>query len=226
MLIDDLVVLDFETTGLSPGIGDRITEVALVRLCRNRIVDRFQSLANCGVRISPFITSYTGITQKMVDGAPPVQKVIREVIKFIGNTPVIAHVASFDQRFLGNECALLNFGATYRPFICSMRVSRRVYPNFPSHALGALAERLNITFPSAAHRAGADAEVTAKLMMRMGADLGSRYPGIAVDCELLRRIMRTPVARVARILVAHATAAAPSVSGRRGLRSNRARSAS
>lgn len=65
-----IVMLDFETTGLSPEAGDRITEVAALRIAEGRVVERFVSLVNCGVRIPPFIVEYTGITQKMVDGAP------------------------------------------------------------------------------------------------------------------------------------------------------------
>lgn len=51
MLRETLIVLDFETTGLSPHQGDRITEVAAVRLEGEKIVDRFESLVNCGVQV-------------------------------------------------------------------------------------------------------------------------------------------------------------------------------
>ena len=66
-----IVMLDFETTGLSPEGGDRITEVAALRIAGGQIVDRYVSLVNCGVRVPSFITQLTGITQAMVDGAPP-----------------------------------------------------------------------------------------------------------------------------------------------------------
>src|SRR5262245_20738308 len=64
MLTGDLVVLDFETTGLSPEEGDRITEVAAIRIRNDRIVERFESVANAGRRLSEFIIQLTGITQK------------------------------------------------------------------------------------------------------------------------------------------------------------------
>lgn len=200
MFIDDFVILDFETTGLSPAMGARITEVGAVRLHAGKIVDRFQSLANCGVPIPSFITDYTGITQQMVDRAPPVRRVIRSLLKFIGETPIVAHKASFDKSFLDSECAILRSPARYQAFICSMQVSRRVYPHFSSHALGALAQRLRIAFPSAAHRAGADAEVTAKVMIRMGHDLRTRYRGLVLDTQLLRGLMGIPIAGAAGIL--------------------------
>ena len=84
MLSDDLIVIDFETTGLSPESGDRITEVAAIRIRKDRIVDQFESLVNCGTRLSSFIIRFTGITQRMVDTAPPPSKVVRELVQFLG----------------------------------------------------------------------------------------------------------------------------------------------
>jgi DNA polymerase-3 subunit epsilon len=203
VLNGDLIVLDFETTGLSPLQGDRITEVAAIRVSQDRIVDQYQSLANCGVRVSAFITAYTGITQRMVDAAPPVRKVVRELLSFMGDTPVAAHNASFDQRFLDSECGHAGMTGQYQPFICSMRVSRRVYPELPSYRLESLARQLRVSYSSAAHRAGADAEVTAKIMIRLGRDLLDRHSNLTVDSQLLRRIMKMPVAgageRLARL---------------------------
>jgi DNA polymerase-3 subunit epsilon len=61
-----IAVIDFETTGISPAMGDRATEVAIVMMEGGRVVDRFQSLMNAGVRIPSFITQLTGITNAMV----------------------------------------------------------------------------------------------------------------------------------------------------------------
>ena len=66
-----VIVLDFETTGLSPQYGDRAIEIGAVLIENNRVIDRFQSLMNPGFRISSFIESYTGITNDMVAEAPP-----------------------------------------------------------------------------------------------------------------------------------------------------------
>ena len=65
-----IAVIDFETTGLSPAMGDRATEVAIVLVENGQIVDQFQSLMNAGVRLSSFITQFTGITNAMVTSAP------------------------------------------------------------------------------------------------------------------------------------------------------------
>src|SRR5476649_3060871 len=95
-----IVMIDFETTGLSPDMGDRITEVAALRIAGGRVVDRYVSLINCGVRIPSFITGLTGITQAMVDGAPPVAQVLPRLLDFIGADALSAHNASFDEKFL------------------------------------------------------------------------------------------------------------------------------
>ena len=66
-----VIVLDFETTGLSPQYGDRAIEIGAVRIENNRITDRFQSLMNPGFRINSFIELYTGITNDIVAAPPP-----------------------------------------------------------------------------------------------------------------------------------------------------------
>jgi DNA polymerase III epsilon subunit-like protein len=85
------VIIDFETTGLSPGMGDRSIEVGAVFVQNNQILDRFQSLMNPGMRISLFIEEYTGITNRMLSTAPPVQDVMRNLAKFILQHHLVAH---------------------------------------------------------------------------------------------------------------------------------------
>lgn len=196
MLHEPLVILDFETTGLRPHEGDRITEVGLVRIDGGRIVERYQSLANCDVQVPRFITSYTGITQEMVDAAPPVRTVMRDIAQFIGNTPVVAHSATFDERFFLIECRRQRMTLPVDSFLCSMRIARRVYPHLDSHALGVLAHALNLPRNGAAHRAAVDAETSAQLMLKMGRDLARLREGVIVTTSLLRRLMRVPVSQV------------------------------
>src|SRR3954470_13426774 len=92
-------VIDFETTGLSPTMGDRATEVAIVLMEGDQVVDRFQSLMNAGVRIPPFIEAYTGITTAMISSAPRAETVMADAARFVGAAPMVAHNASFDRRF-------------------------------------------------------------------------------------------------------------------------------
>jgi len=157
-----LIVLDFETTGMSPRLGARPTEVAAVRVENGRIIDRFQSLMNAGVYVPAFITELTGITNAMVRDAPGVDRVMRDLHAFVDGHPIIAHNASFDRKILEAEWQRLRLPMT-STLLCSLLVSRRVYPEAASHKLGALVEHLDLPRAGRYHRALADAEMTAHL---------------------------------------------------------------
>ncbi|QJE02427.1 3'-5' exonuclease [Massilia forsythiae] len=191
-----IVMLDFETTGLSPEAGDRITEVAALRIAGGRVVERFVSLVNCGVRIPPFIVQYTGITQQMVDGAPPVDEVVPQLLDFIGADPLAAHNASFDEKFLKAEGALLGRDCRHSALVCSLKLARRVYPHQDSYKLGQLTRALGIRFNGRAHRAEADAEVAAELLLHIGRHLGRSYGLDRVEPDLLVSINRLAAAKV------------------------------
>lgn len=204
MLRDAIVVLDFETTGMSPDSGARITEVAALRVQDGRICERFVSLVNCGVRIPPFISQLTGISQAMVRRAPPAEDVVPRLLQFIGQDSLLAHNASFDAKFLQAEAELQQLQAQHARLLCSLKLSRRLLPGLRSYALGALAEHCQLRFSGRAHRAEADAEVTAGLLLHLVAGLHQR--GItSVDSVLLAELARQPAARVNHWLQQHLT---------------------
>ena len=122
-----IVVIDFETTGLSPGLGDRATEVAAVIIDDNKIIDRFQSLMNAGVAIPAYIQQLTGISNAMLRKAPPCQNVMRELADFIGDRPLVAHNASFDTRFLDAEWSRIHYKRS-QSFACSMLLTVAIIP--------------------------------------------------------------------------------------------------
>ncbi len=165
-----IAVIDFETTGMSPDFGDRPTEVAIVLVEDGRIVDRYQSLMNAGVRVSPFITQLTGITNAMVASAPPAAEVMREASRFVNGQPMAAHNASFDRKFWVDEMRRLHLPADHA-FACTMLLARRLYPQAPNHKLGTLVDFHGLPRTGAAHRALADAEMAAELLIRMHHDL-------------------------------------------------------
>lgn len=184
-----VVVLDFETTGLSPDYGDRAIEIGAVLVENNRIVDRFQSLMNPGVRISRFIEEYTGITNKMVEGAPPAAEVMGRFDDFMAQHPLVAHNAGFDSRFLDAELRRINRQRS-REFACSLLVSRRVYPESPGHSLETLVRFKNIVTSGVHHRALADAEMTGHLWIGMVNDLKSGYDLGRVPFGLMQRLSK------------------------------------
>ena len=196
MFEQPIIMLDFETTGLSPAMGDRITEVAALRICDGRIVDRYVSLVNCGMRIPAFITQLTGISQRMVDSAPPVDDVVPRLLEFIGKDALSAHNASFDAKFLQAESEQLGLAPQYSQLICSLKLSRRVFPALGSYKLGALARSLGLRFNGNAHRAEADAEVSAHLLIHIGAHLRQTYRIDVIEPALLASVNRLAAAKV------------------------------
>jgi DNA polymerase-3 subunit epsilon len=199
-----IVMLDFETTGLSPDSGDRITEVAALRIADGRIVERYVSLVNCGVRIPAFITQLTGISQQMVDSAPPAHEVVPQLLDFIGTDTLAAHNASFDEKFLKAEGALLGHDCRHGGLVCSLKLARRVFPGMGSYKLGQLARALRIPFGGRAHRAEADAEVAAQLLLHIGRHLGDAYGLLALDPALLVSINTVAAAKVPKFMGAYA----------------------
>jgi DNA polymerase-3 subunit epsilon len=195
-----IVMLDFETTGLSPAAGDRITEVAALRIVGGEVTDRYVSLVNCGARVPSFITALTGITQQMVDTAPPVARVVPELLDFIGGDMLSAHNASFDEKFLKAESERLGRGCGHANLVCSLKLSRRVFPGMPSYKLGQLSGQLGIRFRSAAHRAEADAEAAAEVLIHIGRHLGQSYGLARVEPSLLVSVNKLAAAKVPAFL--------------------------
>ncbi|MBG6071416.1 MULTISPECIES: PolC-type DNA polymerase III [unclassified Polaromonas] len=198
-------VIDFETTGISPGCGDRATEVAIVLLEGGQVVDRFQSLMNAGVRIPSFITQLTGITNAMVTSAPDAGQVMRDASRFVGAVPLVAHNAAFDRKFWQAELAQAGLDAP-QPFICTLLLSRRLYPLAPNHKLGSLVDYHRLPRTGQAHRALADAEMAAGLLGQIHHDLRTRHGVAQPDNALLMALQRCAKAAVGNFMARHAQA--------------------
>ena len=196
---DTIIVLDFETSGLSPDMGDRAIEVGAVRVEAGKITDRFQSLMNPGIRISGFIEDYTGISNRMLRAAPPCKTVMARLADFIEDHDLVAHNASFDQRFLDAECQRIRrryAGA----FACSMLAARRVYPHAPNHKLGTLVTFNRLPTSGTFHRALADAEMTAHLWLGMLKDIREQFRIRHIPFSLMQELTRVPKAAAGRFL--------------------------
>ncbi len=201
-----VVVLDFETTGLSPDYGDRAIEIGAVLVRSNQIVDRFQRLMNPGKRISLFIQDYTGITNAMLKKAPPIDEVMAEFSNFMAGHHLVAHNANFDRRFLDAELQRIGKRRS-REFACSMLASRRIYPDAPSHNLEALVRYTNIATDGTFHRALADAEMTARLWIGMIHELKAAYHLRQVSFDLMQRLSKISKASAPAYLARIAEAA-------------------
>lgn len=192
--MDKCIVIDFETTGLSPG-QDRAIEVAAVLIEKGKVRDRFQTLMNPGKRVSSFIEGYTGISNEMLKDAPKNEKAIRELLSFVGKTPLVAHNASFDKRFLAYEAEKAG-----KPFdvqmACSLLVSRRIYEEAPNFKLKTLVELHKLKVAGNFHRALADAEMTAYLWLKMKEDIGVKYNMKDVTFDFMHTFGKTPKAKL------------------------------
>lgn len=193
--VETLAVIDFETTGLSPAMGARATEIAVVMIRDGAIVGRYQSLMNAGVRVPAFIEELTGISNAMVRNAPPVIEVMAEAADFIGDHPLVAHNASFDCKFWDAELGRIP-RQRQQQFACSMRLARRLFPESPSHKLGTLVHFLRLPDSGVHHRAMADAEMTAHLMTRIQEEFRRRFGLGYVPHKQLRAIQSASAAKL------------------------------
>ena len=200
---DTVAVLDFETTGMSPAMGARATEIAVVLVRGGRVVDRYASLMHSGAWVPPFIEQLTGISNRMLASAPPAGQVMREVADFTRGCALVAHNASFDRGFWLHEMALAeaDTGAdtadSAPPFGCTLLLSRRLYLEAANHKLGTLARLHGIVPTGRAHRALADAEMAAGLWLRIVHDVQDRYAA-SVPFGLLCALQRTPRQQLSR----------------------------
>jgi DNA polymerase-3 subunit epsilon len=118
------------------------------------------------------------------------------LLDFIGSDALSAHNASFDAKFLLAESARCDLLPSHSQLICSLKLSRRVFPQLGSYKLGALAHALGIRFTGNAHRAEADAEVSANLLIHIGEHLCKRYGIARVDPSLLASVNKLAAAKV------------------------------
>jgi len=195
-------VLDFETTGLSPNQGARPTEIAVVLVQGDIIVDRYQSLMNAGVHVPWDIQQLTGISNEMVRKAPGVAAVMREAAEFVGHHPLVAHNAAFDSRFWGHELTRLQ-RPCQQEFVCSLLLSRRLFPQAINHRLGTLVQTLGLPRTGNFHRALADAEATAHLLLRLLHELRSRYGVAEPGDTLLRLLQKAKTSQVEAVIRRH-----------------------
>lgn len=186
---DTVVVLDFETTGLSPEYGDRAIEIGAVLVEQGAIVDRFQRLMNPGFRISSFIERYTGITNDMLKGQARCEEVMAGFATFIEGHNIVAHNAAFDRRFLDFE--LKRASRVYQgECCCSLLVSRRVYQDAPNHKLQTLVSHVGIEQTGKFHRALADAEMTTQLWLSMIGRIRQHYGIEEISFEQMRDLSK------------------------------------
>lgn len=165
-----LAFVDLETTGATAA-QDRITEIGIVEVDCDGSVREWQQLVNPGVPISPFIEQLTGISNRMVASAPPFAEVAQEALSRLRGRLFIAHNARFDYGFLRHEFKRLEI-AFHAPVLCTVKLSRALFPEHKKHNLDVLIERHGL-HANARHRALADAQLIHQFWQKIHIDRGS-----------------------------------------------------
>ncbi len=162
----DFVVVDLEATGAKMP-PNRVIELGAYRISQGRIVDNFLTLVNPEIPIPRFVISLTGITNEMVKSAPVFADVAPRWLDFVKDAVIIAHNAPFDTSFLNHEIARVYPGhRMLNPHLCTVRLSRRVFPGLNNYRLDTVADHFSIAI-SHRHRAGSDALATAEVFLHL-----------------------------------------------------------
>ncbi len=186
------VVFDLETTGLRPGSA-RPCEFGAVRVERLELSERFETLANPGVRLQPTISALTGLRDEQLRRAPPVAAAVRRFLSFAGDAVLVAHNARFDMAFLDHETLRLTGRRVEATVVDTVGLARRLLGRQPAN-LAALSYRF-ATDVRPCHRALPDAEATAEILLRligMAQERGARTVADLVELAATqpRRVQR------------------------------------
>ena len=195
----DYVVIDIETTGLSPEY-DSIIELSAIKINNNQITDKFTSLVQPDSSfyddgddqeidyltdedgekffyVDGFISSLTGITNKMLSEAEPIEVVLPNFLDFVGNSHIVGHNVNFDINFIYDNCMKVLKKTFSNNFTDTMRISRKLLKGLPHHRLADLAEYYNISYDGA-HRALVDCQITNDCFSKLYEEAISQYNDI------------------------------------------------
>jgi len=189
-------VLDVETTGLSSR-ENHVIEIGIVKVKNLKIAGKFQSFVNPGCKIPYFITQFTGITNEDIADAPFFSELADKIEKVIGDSVISAHNLSFDDSFLKYEFFRTGREPLSNHKICTLKIARRLYPSLKSKSLSSITQYLRLK-NSNAHRALADAEVTALALIKMIKKL-KKDEGIETLDELYSYQNRVSSKRITKI---------------------------
>jgi DNA polymerase-3 subunit epsilon len=164
MPLREYAVVDVETTGNALG-GNRITEICIVRLNTDKILEKYSTLIDPEQLIPDFITSLTGIDNELVASAPVFSDIADQIDRMTANAVFVAHNVSFDYNVIRNE--FKRIGQEFnRKKLCTVRLSRTLIPGLPSYSLGKLCNAIGIALENR-HRAEGDTDATVLLFKQL-----------------------------------------------------------
>jgi DNA polymerase-3 subunit epsilon len=162
-------IVDIETTGGYAAAND-ITEIAIVLHDGTLVTEVYQTLIKPTVPVPYFIQSLTGITPALLEDAPGFPEVASIIYEKLQGRVFVAHNVNFDYSFIKHHLAANGFDLSLQK-LCTVRLSRKVFPALPSYSLGNLCRHFNILIENR-HRAGGDATATARLFSHILANNG------------------------------------------------------
>jgi DNA polymerase-3 subunit epsilon len=157
----EFAVVDIETTGGMPQ-SHGITEIAIVIHNGMEVTGKYVTLINPLQKIPPFIVNMTGISDEMVSTAPLFEEVAPMIYNLLNGRIFVAHNVSFDYSFVHYLLARAGYEWS-APKLCTIKLSRRVFPGLEKYGLGSLTRDLGIRIEGR-HRAWGDAAATAKVL--------------------------------------------------------------
>jgi DNA polymerase-3 subunit epsilon len=191
------IVLDTETTGLSPDDGHRLVDIACVELRHKVPVQRFQRFVNPERDVPPDAYHVHKLSTEFLAGFPPFAAIAEAFLAFIGDAPLVIHNAEFDMRFINAELVRAGFAplAADRA-TCTVQMARRRHPGAPA-SLDALCRRFGIdNSHRVKHGAMVDADLLAEVYLELS---GGRQPGFALAGDARAApVQRVRVARPPR----------------------------
>lgn len=177
-------IVDVETTG-SNIQNDRIIEIAILTAENNKIINTFQTLLNPGIFISPFIQELTGIKKEELEEAPTFFELKDKIYDLLNDSIFVAHNARFDYGFIKSELRTYNISYSAKQ-LCTVKLSRLLYPYFRSHNLDSLISRFGFRCEKR-HRAFDDASALWEFMKH----IRQTFPSVIID-QTLNKILKKP----------------------------------
>jgi len=163
----EITIFDTETTGLNPFAGDRIVELAGLRIKGAQRFTQFEALVNPEREISPGAFAVNKITSDMLINAQKIDKVLPNFLEFIQGSCLCSYNAEFDLSFLNNELKLLGFPSITNFVVFDvLSMARKLLPGLPRYALWFVASELKVKLTQQ-HRAFADVEMTLEVFNKL-----------------------------------------------------------
>ena len=170
----EFIIFDVETTGLSPRTGDRIVEIAALKIKNLKLVEEFYSFVDPEREISFGAFQVNGITQDMLIGAPKSREILPRFLEFMGDAALVGHNISFDLGFLCHELSLIGMRLKDKTIIIdTLKMARNLLPHLGRYPLWLIADSLGVHMDQE-HRAMADVHLTFKVFYKLIKTMGEK----------------------------------------------------